>query len=58
VPWLAAAAPIAEGVILIVLAVEPLKVNRLVPSVDPPFNLIIKFVLTLFAAPPALEEPA
>jgi len=30
----------------------------LVPSVVPPFNLIVKLVLTLLAAPPAEEEPA
>ena len=53
-----AAAPIALGVILTVLAPEPLNVNKLVPSVPPLFNLIIKLLATLLAAPPAEEEPA
>ena len=61
VPCELAAAPIALGVILIVLAADPLKVNKLVPSVAPPFNLTIKLELTLLAllaAPPTESEPA
>ena len=44
-----------------VLAADPLKVNKLVPSVAPLFNLTIKLELTLFAlvaAPPTSEEAA
>ena len=46
---------------LIVLAADPLKVNKLVPSVAPLFNLTTKLELTLLAlvaAPPAELDPA
>ena len=37
--WVAAAAPIVDGVILIFFSVDPLNVNLLVPSVVPPLRV-------------------
>jgi len=40
------------------LAVDPLKVNILVPSADPPLSLTTNDAFTELAAPPTVLEPA